>query len=301
MTRILVPPGIGDIYWVMVKMQGFCKANRIKKPEIWIDAPNDKKRSLQFVERIPFVTAGGYHTSHNGVGPTEKLAGRKRRLGATDPIRHEAYLEDKRHAFRDFEGFDWFISVNGSINTGKSLYEIETDWETNWNFPLIITAGEQYYGKRFKSRVGQYVVCSFFDQGFYKRWLMKMPVKAIYQVLADIHDATGYKIVLTGADWDIRGINHSLMEMDNGRLLSMVGKTTLEEYFGILRNAKGCIGFPAGNTMLGPAFNTPTVLIWDDFFNKGMHVNTVRPNSKYFAANTKEQSIIADKAIEMFS
>jgi len=77
-TTIPVPPGIGV-------------------PDIWIDAPDDKKRSLQFVERVPFVRTGGYFDRSGVMAPgamSEPLAGWKRRKGHAEPIREEAYLRD---------------------------------------------------------------------------------------------------------------------------------------------------------------------------------------------------------------
>src|SRR3546814_96097 len=69
-------------------------------------------------------------------------------------------------------------------------------------------------------------------------------------------------------------------------LKNLIGATSLEEYFGLLRQADGCIGFPAGNTMMGPAFGVPTALIWNDHFDRRFHVNACRPGAPYVALNT---------------
>src|SRR3546814_2980671 len=58
------------------------------------------------------------------------------------------------------------------------------------------------------------------------------------------------------------------------------------DLFGLLRHAAGCIGFPAGNTMMGPAFGVPTALIWNDHFDRRFHVNACRPGAPYVALNT---------------
>ena len=36
MTRIMVPPGIGDGYWVLVKLRGFMEAHGIKQADIYV-------------------------------------------------------------------------------------------------------------------------------------------------------------------------------------------------------------------------------------------------------------------------
>lgn len=293
MTKILVPPGIGDIYWVLVKLQGFMAAHGIDKPEIWVDAPNDKKRSAEYVERIPFVTFGGYHETTKRIMPANafKLKGRAERKGLGDPVRSEAYLVDGRHAFKDVEGFDWFISYNGSINAGRSLDEVDPEWPANWDFDMLETDSEHEYGRELRERIGGYVICAFFDAGFYRKWLGELPPSEIYRMLSIIHDTTGSKILLTGASWDDSKVNRELLDLDkdHGRIISLIGQTTLDQYFGALRYSSGCIGFPAGNTMMGGIIGKPTCLIWNDFFNRGMHYNAMPPNNpKYMVANSKD-------------
>jgi len=293
-TTILVPPGIGDIYWVLVKLRGFCRAHGIATPEIWIDAPDDKKRSAEFVERVPFVRFGSYHDA-SGMSPAEAaqpMAGWKRRKSRVNPVREEAYLCDGRHAFPDFEGFDWFLSFNGSINAGRSLDEIEPGWPTRsfattGNGDQMPLDQHGYYGAALRDWIGAYIAAAFFDHGFYRRWLMQMPADAIYRMLFRICDETSCRVVLTGAAWDHSAVNRALLDMDDGRLVSLIGETTLEEYFGALRAARGCIGFPAGNTMMGAVFGVPTVLIWHDFFPAAMHVNALPKVPNYRAMNTK--------------
>ncbi len=271
--RILVPPGIGDIYWIMVKMRGFLKAHGLGLPEIWIDAPDDKKRSLGFVHKIPFVATGGYHETV--IPPDTPLAGWEARTGtkATDPVRREAYKKDGRHAFPNVEGFDWFLSWNGSMNVGRRLED--TEYETDWDIPFFVSIEETQFGERFEVD-GPYIIACFFSSRMYRKWLDELPAPEIYEMLSTIHDNTGMRIVLTGAAWDQSSlINGALLRMDekHGRLVNMIGKTTLDEYFGLLRSSSGCIGFPAGNTMMGPALGKPTVLIWNGFFPPGFHRN----------------------------
>lgn len=285
MTRILVPPGIGDIYWVLVKLRGFLAAHQIENPEIWIDAPNDKKRSLEFVQRVPFVKAGGYHDTKEA-GPTQgAMAGWRKRKGLLDPIRAEAYHTDGRHAFPGHEGFDWFMSYNGSMNAGRSLEHVDTQWPADWDLNLRVTEEEVAFGKALCSDIGPYIVAAFFDHGFYRKWLAELPAADIYDVLSRLHKATGCRIVLTGASWDDSLLNRRLMVFDEGkgRLLSMIGQTTLTQYFGAVRSAAGCIGFPAGNTMMSVVFGKPTAIIWNDFFAPAMHRNALPPHSPNYA------------------
>lgn len=305
MTTILVPPGIGDIYWVMVKLRGFCRYHGIEQPEIWVDAPNDKKRSKEFVERIPFVKFGGYFDS-SATTPTDSITldGRNRRkFGTTSQERIDAYTQAGKHVFQNVDGFDWFISYNGLINAGKSLDEIDTEWPAEWDLHLTQDNEEELYGKELRDSIGPYITAAFFDAGFYRMWIKELGATKIYTMLAEIADRCDVKIVLTGASWDESKINSQIIALDagNGRIVSLIGKTTLSQYIGALKYSKGCIGFPAGNTMMGVVYGVPTCLIWNDFFNSRMHVNALPPNSKhYLPVNTKHKpEEIASSFIEM--
>ncbi len=81
-----------------------------------------------------------------------------------------------------------------------------------------------------------------------------------------------------------------LLELDEGKgmFVNLLGKTMLYEYFGALRSADACIGFPAGNMMMGPAFGVPTTIIWNDHFDRRFHFNACRPGTDYTILNTKE-------------
>lgn len=290
-VKILVPPGIGDIYWVLVKLRGFLAANDIKgKPAIWIDAPDDRRRSQEFVERIPWVDFGGYYDSHNVKPSTMLLAEFHRRRGYADEIRQEAYGRDGRHAFRDVYGFDWFLSFNGSINHGRDLDEIEPTWPTNWDLGLRQTFAERVAARNANERFGRYVVAPFFGHGFYRHWLRELRPDAICDMLRAVSEAAGARIVLTGASWDDAPINRYLYERGADFIDSLVGQTTLEQFFGVVRGAAGVIGFPAGNTMMAAVFGRPTLIIWNDFFPEPMHRHALAPDllgRNYLPGNTK--------------
>jgi len=277
-ARILVPPGIGDIYWVFVKLRGFMADKGIERAEIWIDAPDDKRRSLGFVERVPFVEAGGYFDRRSvDPRPEGHLSGWKARAA-----RKEAYTRDARHAFPDIDGFDWFISFNGSVDAGRSLDEIEPQWPANWDLGLIETHRDRAFGARAVEKHGDYVVAAFFDHGMYRKWLRDIDADAISGILRRIADATGHRIVLVGAKWDLSPLNRALLDAGGDYLVSEIGNTTIGDYFGMLRRAKGCIGFPAGNTMMGAILGIPTVLIWNRHFAEGMWTNALPPNSPHY-------------------
>lgn len=273
---ILVPPGIGDIYWIMVKFRDWLED---LAPEIWIDCPDDRKRSFEFVERIPFVKAGGYHTPwREGMRKWPGVGARK-----------HGYRTGKRSVFPDIEGHDGFVSVNGRMDHGFALDEFLPEHKPNWHMPLFLSLPERDYGARLKAEFGDYIVASFFSAGVYAKWLEELPPKAIYEALSIIHDYAGRKIVLTGAAWDRDSdVNKALLDLDKneGRLVSLIGETTLGEYFGAVHASSGCLGFPAGNTIMAAAMGKPTGIVWNDHFDRRMHRNACPPWPNYRAFNT---------------
>lgn len=283
---ILVPPGIGDIYWVMVKMRSFIEKRGIDLPSIYIDAPDGKRRAFEFVQRIPFVHAAGYHDPKEMLHPGD-VGARRRERHRGYSARMTAYTMDGPNVFADVEGMDWFISFNGSMDAGRGLHEIDMRYPPDWDIPFFVSIPERLYGENLRTAIGNYVVAAFFSGGFYKKWLEEVSPEILYKYLQRF-DRT---VVLTGAAWDIDSdVNKRLLELDEGKgmFVNLLGKTMLYEYFGALRSADACIGFPAGNMMMGPAFGVPTTIIWNDHFDRRFHFNACRPGTDYTILNTKE-------------
>ena len=59
--KILTIPGIGDIHWVMLKLESWIAKNCPGEiPEVHVWNFDGRPRSEDFVKRIPFVKFGGY-------------------------------------------------------------------------------------------------------------------------------------------------------------------------------------------------------------------------------------------------
>ena len=111
-TKILVCPGIGDIYWVLVKLEAFLKERGIEKPKLftWEGAHPERERSSGYIKRVPFVEYGGTYP-----GPTTKLF-------------QKQYIYGNEWLFEDFKAqpnpafqFDLVFIVNGLLRNGYSL------------------------------------------------------------------------------------------------------------------------------------------------------------------------------------
>jgi len=266
--RILVPPGIGDGYWVLVKLRGFLAARGITMPHLWIHDSGPPGRAAGLWSRVPFV-----HFVGAGTLP-EKT--RQIRL---------AYEPPGIVAQRRVGVWDWFLSFNGTLARGISLDQA-LPGAVNWYEPLTRPAGQSGAVEEYQVRFGRYVACAFWDHGFYGRWLEEFGEDRILETLRLLADE-GLTPVLMGAEWDRGGLCSRLAAADS-RFVSLVGETDFDQLTALLEGAEGVLGFPAGNSLLGPYFRRPTVLLWHEHFKRAMWRNVCPPDPHYQALHTAE-------------
>lgn len=248
--RILVIPGLGDIHWVALKLQSFIRHHGLTEPpEVHIWNFDGRPRSLDFVRRIPFVRAGGYWD--------EPLDRHKK-------LFNEVYMTGARDVVEGTGGFDWLICVNGSLRVGRRIdTEILPKLETDWNYPLTITEAEDEFGRRIAAQVGPYVLLYFSDHGMFRQWIKHWPAESIRRFIAHLQSVLpGHRLILTGSSWDA-GFNERLVMPG---VMNLCGKTTLDELLGLVRRASAFAGWCGGNTILSTHLNTPTVMLWSDYF-----------------------------------
>lgn len=263
---ILVPPGIGDIYWIMCKLESFIQVNKIEVPDIYISSTRkDRDRSKDYVLRFPTVNLRGYHEH----------------IIKNEPIWRIAYHEDGDGEFTKVLGFDYFLSANGPFRFNKRLEEILPRYQTNWFPKMFISNEEREFGRKFQEQNGKYIVLFFTDHGMYQRWIDAMGAYDLYNLCKALYTETKCKVVLTGASWDDNPVNRSILKLydNSGFLINMIGRTTLEEFLGLLRYCNACVGFPGGNTILATYLKKPTIILWNDFYNRDFWKYSCPPSS----------------------
>lgn len=262
-TRILVPPGIGDGYWVLVKLRGFIEAHGIQRPRIFVQ-DTTPRRSDGLWSRVPFVQFGGY-----------ALVNRRQHAAALE----RAYRRPGYAVQRDACGFEYMLSLNGALDHGQSLDEA-LPGPTNWFEPLSGSDITEQHAAASRARFGKYIVASFWEHGFYRHWLQEFPEASIVQSLGALADA-GYTVVIMGAAWDRGAIGDRIAAADP-RFQSLVGETDFDGLTGLLAGARAVVGFPAGNTILGPYFRTPTVMLWNRHFPRAFWMNACPPDPSIY-------------------
>jgi hypothetical protein len=246
--KILVIPGLGDIHWVMLKMESFI-ANHCngETPEIWIWNFDNRPRSHDFIARIPFVKFGGYWDRGIDVAPK---------------IFKQAYKTGEVTVLRDFQGFDYFICFNGRISNGVAHDKIEPSLQTNWDYPIDLSGLP-------RPRAGKYVLAFFSDFGMFTNWINRANPENIRLFLKSIP----YEIILTGSSWDEK-LNSEFGEFEN-----LCGKTSFNEFLALMLHSEAMVGWCGGNTMLASHLKIPTLMGWckSYFPNPGFRTNWANP------------------------
>ena len=279
-VKIIVPPGIGDSYWCFIKMKSFLKAKGISLPDVYSSSPNGypMDHNFEFVQRAPFVNAAGYY---------------KHKISGDDDF-NKAYTTDGQTICENVLDFDYFMSYNGILGAGRAVDVIDPEYETDWFYPMFQSLVERRYGKKMKEEIGPYIVAFFVPHGNFKVWISEFSVVQTYHALAKIARGIGCKVILVGAWWDKETFDKDLVALDDEKhLINLVGKTSLDQVFSLVRHAEGAIGYPSGVIMMSATFRTPTVMIWNDYFHENFFWNAVPPqarNNWYDVANTKSTS-----------
>lgn len=279
-AKILVPAGIGDGYWVATKLRGFIEQERLHLPEIYVH-DTGPRRSDEFWRSIPFVRFAGYHP-----------------LPPKTPYAARAFTQRGFVVQRDVPGMDYFISMNGALESGQTVDQA-MQGPTDWYPTLFHSKEEDQFRDHYKAKYGSYVVVAFWDKGFYQKWLREFSIRAIVMVLQSIL-MTGRKVVIMGAEWDKEGITQQIAAYDK-RFISIVGSTSYTQMIGLIRGASGVFGFPAGNTLFGAFLQRPTLILWNRHFRQEFWRNVCPPRAPHYRAmpTTSSPQTVARNLFQM--
>lgn len=273
-AQILVPPGIGDAYWSMVKLPGYLQLNDLNPiADVWVQDSGGPKRTIPFLRNLANVNAVGYRPMSN-----------------SDPIFQEAYMRDARTVFPNpREGLDAFIAYNGVMRFGKSLADVDTRFGVEWFPRMHISKEALEFKKRMEGTCGRYALCYFVEAGMYRHWLTAFPPARIREALHFTSRELEMVIAMTGAKWDRGQVGGELVR-NEPKWLDLIGATTFDQLVGAILGASVVVGFPAGNTILATMLRRPTVLLWHDYFDQRFWTNACPPGTPYIALDVTKVS-----------
>jgi len=277
---VLVPPGMGDSYWTIVKMRAFLKREGLGLPDLAVVCPREKKydghrRSFPFLEMFPFVHSSGINI--DGSDPT------------LQPIWKEAYMRPGRTIFQNVGGFDYFIAYNGHLRVGESLEQVDPDLKCEWIPPMFVSLEQERFRQNMLTKYGNYMIFYFAFQGTYKYWVQEFKINELVNSVNNIAKKTGLTPVVAGERWDRDNTTVQRVIKAIPGAVDMTGRTSLEQLFGMIRGAKAVFGFPSGLTIMSTVLGQKTLILWNDFYMRKFQKFACPPetwNNTYFAENT---------------
>lgn len=284
-VKVLLPPGIGDSYWSIVKMESLMRREGIEGPvDAYVACPRMKGhdghlRAFPFLEMFPFIGSTG-ETFDSSIKNIQR-----------HNIWKEAYSQRGRTIFKDVFGFDYFVSYNGHLRYGESLEGIDPDLKCNWNPPMFVSLEQERYKEQCKKQYGKYIVFYFVFQGTYKHWTDQFSVASVIRFIRDLVERTGYTPVFAGAVWD-KKLDSELRRVRKSipNCVDLLGETTVEQLFGLLRGGELVVGYPSGLTILSAVLKQKTLIIWNGFYDNNFAWECCPPsvrNKTYFIKDTK--------------
>lgn len=281
--KILVPPGMGDAYWSVVKLESFLKTMSEGYQEIadvYVACNKDRKweghkRAFPFLKLFPFVNSTG--VSFN-----------------TDQYPKEIWLEAYRDAgktiFPDICNCDYFLSWNGQLGNGYSLDKVNSDLECNWIPNMFESLDQINYENYAKQTYGKYIVFYFLFHGHYGGWQNEFNKQKMINSVNKICSETESTPIFAGAVWDKEFPDQTDVINKISNAVDLRGQTSVEQLFGLIKGSEVVVGYPSGLTIMSTVLKQKTIIIWNDYYNKDFMWNSCPPevrNKTYFVINTK--------------
>jgi len=242
-VRIGVPPGVGDTYWALCKMESFKERHGIEHITLCVKRA-ELKRALAWPEMVNFVDAA------------EEFE-----FGTNKGIRETGFSCRK-------PGVDAVMWPNAVIDRGQHLRDWMPEYELNLDFEIKTPRMGLFENRHVVYASSEGVNAHWFPDrgpGFWMALINKLAEK------------TGEPPLLIGAGWD----STFARSLKNCEFISLIDKTSLPEVTGIIRHAKSLTGMISGMTILGNHFRTPTVAIYPDRFEPGFLTSWIKPETPY--------------------
>ena len=280
MTRILVPPGIGDIYWTLIKLPAFLRKHGLTDLELTTVSYPDERgghlRGLPFIKLFDWIKVGNPVSVPNDP--------------SLQNIWDEAYNGPGRSIFHGVQGYDYFIAYNGRVNSGG--YIEDDDLECNWyprmsaDTEVTMLLSETYY----RAQLYPYVVMFWPFFGSYVSHLAQFPLPLIVDALNRFLTTYDLTPVFIGSESDIE-LNPLVADLKAAlpRTVDMTGKLSIAETLGLINAARLVTGYHAGITNLAASAHKKTVLLWDDRYPESTAMAVAPPevrNNTYRALFT---------------
>lgn len=241
-----IPAGLGDMHWVMTKMESFKKKNNIDWLKIVIHEDGCHTNSKAFLELIPFI---------------DEIEVKPDRL----PFDFYSLTPSLRQTMKkDSSVVDYLIEFNTKLELGSRIENILPEYDINFNYPIKSDEQSSAYAREMKLKAGGKLILFYSSSnGMFKAWTGGTWLPNDWIKLAThIHNLTNCRPVLIGKEWD-SDYTSEIKRLDTRDIIyNATAKTNIKQVLALIKEANLLIGFPSGLTILATHFKTPVVMFW---------------------------------------
>lgn len=240
--RLLLPPGIGDVHWIALKLQDWLKKRNATATVSILNMEPNRKRGVGFMELVPFVKLAGYHNMSFSQVVSQFRMG----------------INDTPDLVPDIFDHDYFICFNRHLRSGLPLEDALEGSAIDWHYPIIEPLSEVSYREQFAKKHGPYVLFYFSDFGMHKNWTRHFAQPTVGETLATFRrDFPNLTPVLVGMKMD-----EPFVAPYRGGAVDLLSQTTVAQLVSLIRGAQAIVGFHNGPTLIAPHLGTRTVMLW---------------------------------------
>lgn len=217
--KVAVPPGVGDVYWCLTKLQALRTSLEADRVELLVQK-SSLPRALAWAELCPLVDASSEFKFY----PSERVL-----KGGFATNVHSAHM---------------VLWPNAVVDRGEKL---ET-WLPQYAYDDRVQINTEI------TRPAGDVVVFPAHEGIQSAWFSSQPPQFWPRLIAKLEALFGQRVTMIGSEWD-----KSHCDGMAGSVDYLVGQTSLAQVAGILERARVVVGVASGMTILANRFRTPCV------------------------------------------
>lgn len=249
--RLAVPPGVGDVYWALSKVEALREKFGADHVRLCVQKAGPG-RSVDWRQMVDFIDSGEFFPFQPG-----------------EAVKPPGYRED-------LAGVDALLWPNAIVDRGLRLEEWLPDLSFNLDFPVHT---EHYPGPDRR------VVVYASSEAINRAWLSELDEQYWLDVIEGLTHKLGQPVTLIGAGWD-KAYADRLLAARHGRPRNMhfenlVSQTRLPQIADILRKARVVVGAISGMTILANHFKTPCVALYPNAHHPDFPRTWVKPGTPY--------------------
>ena len=249
LNRISVgtPPGMGDSYWVLTKIESFKERLGIDHLTVVVHRDPIHYYTYEYLKLFPFID--------EVKGIDRHFTEFTKHWERENPSCIEQNSPDVDYVI-DFGGYMWI--------TGKRLDECHPELKTNYNLPMMISKEARSFTEDLKKKNGgKYVLFYTSAIGNNDNWNQgSFSYQDWMDLLTLINKESGMKPIAIGAEWDhdyVKVLNR--MDKDN-IIQDYIGKFDIPTTLSLIKEASLVISFACGIPIIATYSGVPTVIFF---------------------------------------